>query len=325
MNALLILPISFLMDIFINKFKIDIFAYIKILFDKIRIVLSEKVYKENKILELLFGSIISILIVGIIFLISFYLLKLFYGIHFLFGLIIELILFYNILEIRKPLEFSSSVYGILQYNNFDKARDMLKENLKIDTEDMEEETIIKRTIEYSTITSAENSIYLMILFIIGGIPICFLYKTISALSKNEVAIDENTDKRLFEILTVKICFLINAILSLCAFLLYTISALFLKCRFKNSFAILKKDGKDGKAILECAIAGSLDIELGGDYFKDGELFERENVGDYMEELNYKLIEKVNKILLMGNISSLCVSIIIKLILMLLSSIFLVGV
>ena len=320
MNALLILPISFLMDIFLNKFKIDIFAYIKILFDKIRNILSEKVYKENKILELLFGSIISILIVGIIFLISFNLINLFYRIHFLFGLIVELILFYNILEIRKPLEFGSSIYGILQYNNFDKAREILRENLKIDTEDMEEETIIKRTIEYATITSAENSIYLMILFIIGGIPICFLYKTISALSKNEVAIDENTDKRLFEILAVKICFLINVILSLFAFLLYTISALFLKCRFKNSFAILKKDGKDSKAILECAIAGSLDIELGGDYFKDGELFERENVGDYMEELNYKLIEKVNKILLMGNILSLSVSIIIKLLLMLLSSI-----
>ena len=320
MNALLILPISFLMDIFLNKFKIDIFAYIKILFDKIRNVLSEKVYKENKILELLFGNIISILIIGIIFLISFNLINLFYRIHFLFGLIIELILFYNILEIRKPLEFGSSIYGILQYNNFDKAREILKENLKIDTEDMEEETIIKRTIEYATITSAENSIYLMILFIIGGIPICFLYKTISALSKNEVAIDENIDRRLFEILAVKICFLINVILSLFAFLLYTISALFLKCRFKNSFAILKKDGKDSKAILECAIAGSLDIELGGDYFKDGELFERENVGDYMEELNYKLIEKVNKILLMGNILSLSVSIIIKLLLMLLSSI-----
>ena len=320
MNALLILPISFLMDIFLNKFKIDIFAYIKILFDKIRNVLSEKVYKENKILEFIFGSIISILIVGIIFLISFNLINLFYRIHFLFGLIVELILFYNILEIRKPLEFGSSIYGILQYNNFDKAREILKENLKIDAEDMEEETIIKRTIEYATITSAENSIYLMILFIIGGIPICFLYKTISALSKNEVAIDENTDRRLFEILAVKICFLINVILSLFAFLLYTISALFLKCRFKNSFAILKKDGKDSKAILECAIAGSLDIELGGDYFKDGELFERENVGDYMEELNYKLIEKVNKILLMANISSLSVSIIIKLLLMLLSSI-----
>ena len=320
MNALLILPISFLMDIFLNKFKIDIFAYIKILFDKIRNVLSEKVYKENKILEFIFGSIISILIVGIIFLISFNLINLFYRIHFLLGLIIELILFYNILEIRKPLEFGSSIYGILQYNNFDKAREILRENLKIDAEDMEEETIIKRTIEYATITSAENSIYLMILFIIGGIPICFLYKTISAFSKNEVAIDENTDRRLFEILAVKICFLINVILSLFAFLLYTISALFLKCRFKNSFAILKKDGKDSKAILECAIAGSLDIELGGDYFKDGELFERENVGDYMEELNYKLIEKVNKILLMGNILSLSVSIIIKLLLMLLSSI-----
>ena len=51
MNALLILPISFLIDIFINKFKTDIFGYIKILFDKIRNILSEKVYRENKILE----------------------------------------------------------------------------------------------------------------------------------------------------------------------------------------------------------------------------------------------------------------------------------
>ncbi|CCY77377.1 cobalamin biosynthesis protein CbiB [Brachyspira aalborgi] len=321
METLLILPISFLMDMFINNFKLDIFAYIKNLFDKINNILHEKVYKENKILEFIFGTLISIFIIVIVFLISFYLLKLFYRIHFIIGLIIELILFYNILETRKPLEFASIIFGTLQNNNFNKARNILKENLKIDTEDMDEETIIKRTIEYATITSAENSIYLLILFIIGGIPICFLYKTIYTLSKNEVAIDENKNKKLFEIFLVKLCFIINIILSLISFLFYAISSLFLQYRFRNSFAILKKDAKDSKSILECAIAGSLDIEIGGDYFKDGELFERENVGDYMEELNYKLIEKVNKILLLGNYISLSILIFIKLIFMLLSVIF----
>lgn len=321
METLLILPISFLMDMFINNFKLDIFAYIKNLFDKINNILHEKVYKENKILEFIFGTLISIFIIVIVFLISFYLLKLFYKIHFIIGLIIELILFYNILETRKPLEFASIIFGTLQNNNFNKARNILKENLKIDTEDMDEETIIKRTIEYATITSAENSIYLLILFIIGGIPICFLYKTIYTLSKNEVAIDENKNKKLFEIFLVKLCFIINIILSLISFLFYTISSLFLQYRFRNSFAILKKDAKDSKSILECAVAGSLDIEIGGDYFKDGELFERENVGDYMEELNYKLIEKVNKILLLGNYISLSILIFIKLIFMFLSVIF----
>ena len=321
METLLILPISFLMDMFINNFKLDIFAYIKNLFDKINNILHEKVYKENKILEFIFGTLISIFIIVIVFLISFYLLKLFYKIHFIIGLIIELILFYNILETRKPLEFASIIFGTLQNNNFNKARNILKENLKIDTKDMDEETIIKRTIEYATITSAENSIYLLILFIIGGIPICFLYKTIYTLSKNEVAIDENKNKKLFEIFLVKLCFIINIILSLISFLFYAISSLFLQYRFRNSFAILKKDAKDSKSILECAIAGSLDIEIGGDYFKDGELFERENVGDYMEELNYKLIEKVNKILLLGNYISLSILIFIKLIFMLLSIIF----
>lgn len=321
METLLILPISFLMDMFINNFKLDIFAYIKNLFDKINNILHEKVYKENKILEFIFGTLISIFIIVIVFLISFYLLKLFYKIHFIIGLIIELILFYNILETRKPLEFASIIFGTLQNNNFNKARNILKENLKIDTEDMDEETIIKRTIEYATITSAENSIYLLILFIIGGIPICFLYKTIYTLSKNEVAIDENKNKKLFEIFLVKLCFIINIILSLISFLFYAISSLFLQYRFRNSFAILKKDAKDSKSILECAVAGSLDIEIGGDYFKDGELFERENVGDYMEELNYKLIEKVNKILLLGNYISLSILIFIKLIFMLLSIIF----
>ena len=321
METLLILPISFLMDMFINNFKLDIFAYIKNLFDKINNILHEKVYKENKILEFIFGTLISIFIIVIVFLISFYLLKLFYKIHFIIGLIIELILFYNILETRKPLEFASIIFGTLQNNNFNKARNILKENLKIDTEDIDEETIIKRTIEYATITSAENSIYLSILFIIGGIPICFLYKTIYTLSKNEVAIDENKNKKLFEIFLVKLCFIINIILSLISFLFYAISSLFLQYRFRNSFAILKKDAKDSKSILECAVAGSLDIEIGGDYFKDGELFERENVGDYMEELNYKLIEKVNKILLLGNYISLSILIFIKLIFMLFSVIF----
>ena len=62
MQTLLILPISFLLNIFVYRFKIDIFKYIKIPIEKLQYLLKDKVYKNNETLEFILGIIVSLII-----------------------------------------------------------------------------------------------------------------------------------------------------------------------------------------------------------------------------------------------------------------------
>ena len=75
---------------------------------------------------------------------------------------------------------------------------------------------------------------------------------------------------------------------------------------KKAFRVFKRDGNDNKARLECAVAGALDIELGGEYFKDSEIYDRILVGDAINKLDSSYIVASNKILIMGAIIALFV-------------------
>ena len=325
MQTLLILPISFLLNIFVYRFKIDIFKYIKIPIEKLQYLLKDKVYKNNETLEFILGIIVSLIILSISFVITYFLFYFLYKVHFLLGIIIELIAAYIIIGIRKPFEVSSSIYSSVKYVNLDEAKNILKENTNIDVNDIDRENIIKKTIEYSSISVGEDYIYTSIFFLLGGIPLCFMYKILCMLSDissdNDVAIDENRAKDKYGMFNINFAYYINMIPSIFVFLLYTAADFLLGYDIKKVFRVFKRDGNDNKARLECAVAGALDIELGGEYFKCSEIHDRILVGDAINKLESSHIVASNKILIMGAIIALFVLIVLKLLFMLFGIIF----
>lgn len=324
MQTLLILPISFLLNIFVYKFKIDIFQYIKLPIEKLQYLLKDKVYKNNETLELILGIVISLIILSISFIVPYFLFYFLYKVHFLLGIIIELIAAYIIIGIRKPFEVSSSIYSSVKYTNLDEARNILKENTNIDVNDIDRENIIKKTIEYSSISVSEDYIYTSIFFLLGGLPLCFMYKILCMLSDissdNNVSIDENRSKDKYGMFNINFAYYINMIPSIFAFLSYAVADFLLGYDIKKAFRVFKRDGNDNKARLECAVAGALDIELGGEYFKCSEIHDRILVGDAINKLESSSIVLANKILIIGAIVSLITLIILKLLFMLLGAI-----
>ncbi|PTY41216.1 cobalamin biosynthesis protein CobD/CbiB [Brachyspira hampsonii] len=323
MRILLILPISFLLNIFIKNVKFDPFVFISRLHFISEDLFRKKGNPENKILTYTVGILSSLILIAISFLIPFFLLMLLYKVHFILGLIIELALCYMTLGIRKPLEISSYIYHSLTTNDLKKAKSLLKENAEIDTEDIEEEQIIKNTIEYTIISISEDYIYPAIFLLLGGAPLCIAYKVIYVLSESSsdtIYIDENKSNDIFGIFNIKLCYILNIIPSFFTSLINIITSIFFRYEYKNAFTALKRDGKNNKARLEASVAGALNIELGGEYIKDGEIYDRPLVGEYLEDLNSEHIEKANKLILTSAIFSLAILIIIKLISMLISSI-----
>ncbi|MEI0580102.1 cobalamin biosynthesis protein [Brachyspira pilosicoli] len=322
MQTLLILPISFLLNIFVYKFKIDIFQYIKIPIEKLQSLLKDKVYKNNETLEFILGIIVSLIILSISFVVSYFLFYFLYKVHFLLGIIIELIAAYIIIGIRKPFEVSDSIYSSIKYTDLNIAKEILKESTNIDVHDIDRENIVKKTIEYSSISVAEDYIYTSIFFLLGGIPLCFIYKILCMLSDissdNNVAIDENRAKDKYGVFNINLAYYVNMVPSIFSFLSYTAADFLLGYDVKKVFRVFKRDGNDNKARLECAVAGALDIELGGEYFKDSEIHDRILVGDAVNKLESSHIVASNKILIMGAIVALVVLIVLKLLFMLFS-------
>lgn len=323
MKILLILPISFLLNIFIKNIKFNPFIFISRLHFIAEDLFRKKGNTQNKILSFIIGTLSSLIIIAISFLIPFFILMLLYKINFILGLIIELALCYITLGIRKPLEISSNIFHSLMVNDFKKAKSLLKENTEIDTDDIEDEQIIKNTIEYTIISISEDYIYPAIFLLLGGAPLCIVYKVIYVLSESSsdtVYIDENKTDDIFGIFNIKLCYILNIIPSIFTSIICILTSAFFRYEYKNAFTTLKRDGKNNKSRLESSIAGAMNIELGGEYIKDGEIYDRPLVGEYLEDLNPTHIEKANSLILTSAIFALAALIIIKLISMLISSI-----
>ncbi|WP_300368592.1 cobalamin biosynthesis protein [Brachyspira sp.] len=323
MKILLILPISFLLNIFVKNIKFDPFVFISRLHFIAEDIFRKKGNTKNKTLTFIVGTLSSLIIIAISFLIPFFLLMLLYKLHFILGLIIELILCCLALGIRKPLEISSYIFHSLIINDLKKAKSLLKENAEIDAEDAELEQIVKNTIEYTIISIAEDYIYPAIFLLLGGAPLCIAYKALYVLSDSSsdtIYIDENKSDDVFGIFNIKLCYILNIIPSIFTSLICILSSVFFRYEYKNAFTALKRDGKNNKARLEASIAGAMNIELGGEYIKDGEIYDRPIVGEYLEDLNPNHIEKANKLILTSAIFALTALIIIKLVSMLISSI-----
>ncbi|MEI0605039.1 cobalamin biosynthesis protein [Brachyspira alvinipulli] len=315
MRILLILPISFLLNIFVEKFKFDPFVFIKRIHFMAEDLFRKKINNDNKIIEFIIGALSSIIIMAVIFLIPFFILMLLYKVHFLLGLAVELVLSYIIIGIRKPLEISSHINNSLMANDMKKVKSLLQENTEIDTEDIEEEQAIKNTIEYTTISIAEDYIYPAIFLTLGGAPLCILYKVIYVLSEyssDRVYIDEPKSNNIFRIFNIKLCYILNIIPSILTSLVYVLGSVFFRYEYKNAFSAFIKEGKTNKARLEASIAGALNIELGGEYMKDGEIYDRPLVGEYLEDLTTRHIEKANKLILTSAIFALSIMLILKL-------------
>ncbi|WP_028330382.1 cobalamin biosynthesis protein [Brachyspira alvinipulli] len=315
MRILLILPISFLLNIFVEKFKFDPFVFIKRIHFMTEDLFRKKINNDNKIIEFIIGALSSIIIMAVIFLIPFFILMLLYKVHFLLGLAIELVLSYIIIGIRKPLEISSHINNSLMANDMKKVKSLLHENTEIDTEDIEEEQAVKNTIEYTTISIAEDYIYPAIFLTLGGAPLCLLYKVIYVLSEcssDSVYIDEPKSNNMFRIFNIKLCYIVNIIPSILTSLVYILGSVFFRYEYKNAFSAFIKEGKTNKSRLEASIAGALNIELGGEYMKDGEIYDRPLVGEYLEDLTPRHIEKANKLILTSAIFALSIMLILKL-------------
>ncbi|MEW5693519.1 MAG: adenosylcobinamide-phosphate synthase CbiB [Candidatus Hydrogenedentota bacterium] len=243
------------------------------------------------------GILFAFLVIGIVWAISFIIIKLCYFINIYLGTLISILLIYTSLSIKDLKVESIRVYDALIKGDIVLARKNLSLIVGRDTENLNEKEIIRATVE----TIAENIVDAIIspLFyvFIGGPCLAIMYKAINTLDsmvgyKNEVYRD-------FGFASAKIDDISNFIPARLSALFLPLAVLIAGGNSKNSFRIGWRDGKKNPSpnsgIPEAALSGALGVQLGGINFYNSIPIEKPFIGDDINPLKVTHIKESIKI------------------------------
>lgn len=282
--------------------------------------LSESVFRKlfKKHLKLA-GAITWVTVVLIIFFINFIIIKLLGRISPYVAMAYESIAIYFCLSTKALKVEGLKVIRYLKEDNIDKARHQLSYIVGRDTDKLDEEGITRAVVETVAENMSDGIIAPLFFAGIGGAPLIFAYKAVNTMDsmfgyKNDKYMD-------FGYFPAKLDDVFNYIPARLSAYLIIISAFLLRLDYKNAFKIYNRDKNNhtspNSAHPESAVAGALDIRLGGANYYFGKLVKKPEIGDGIKKITVDSVDMVNKILylssFLGVILACSISIIIEVI------------
>lgn len=229
------------------------------------------------------------------------------------GVIVQGIIIYFCISAKGLVVEGYKVIKYLNEGNIEKSRKQLSYIVGRDTESLDSKGITRAVIE----TIAENmsdGVIAPILFAgIFGAAGSMAYKAVNTMDsmfgyKNDKYIE-------FGYFPAKLDDLFNYIPARVTGILIIISSFFLKRDYKNSLKIYKRDRYNhtspNSAHPEAAMAGALDIQLGGANYYFGKIVEKPVIGDKIKEIEINDVKKTAEILYLSAVIGFILMVIIK--------------
>lgn len=229
------------------------------------------------------------------------------------GVIVQGIIIYFCISAKGLVVEGYKVIKYLNEGNIEKSRKQLSYIVGRDTESLDSKGITRAVIE----TIAENmsdGVIAPILFAgIFGAAGSMAYKAVNTMDsmfgyKNDKYIE-------FGYFPAKLDDWFNYIPARVTGILIIISSFFLKRDYKNSLKIYKRDRYNhtspNSAHPEAAMAGALDIQLGGANYYFGKIVEKPVIGDKIKEIEINDVKKTAEILYLSAGMGFILMVIIK--------------
>ncbi len=270
------------------------------------------IYKEKKIesniISFIFGTILAIFIIISSYFISYFLVKIFYGINFIFGFIIESIFCYLLIACRGLKDETMKVYDALNKDNIALGRKNLSYIVGRDTENLTKKSIIMAAVETVAENFSDGVIAPLFYMFIGGVPLGVVYKAVNTL--DSMVGYRNKTYEYFGKFSARLDDLFNLIPSRLSAIFMIISSKILGLDVKNAVKIFLRDRYKHKspnsAQTESVCAGALNIALGGDNYYGGVLVHKPFIGDNKSEVNIEHIKIANKLMYTSAIAFLII-------------------
>lgn len=259
------------------------------------------------------GKILAVTIPLFTLAVTFLLLWVCYQINPLFGLAVEIFLGSLTLAAKSLKKESMKVYEQLEKGDLPKARYAVSMIVGRDTQNLDETGVTKAAVETVAENTSDGIIAPMFYLAIGGTPLAMCYKAINTLDsmvgyKNEKYID-------FGRASAKLDDAANFIPARIAGGLMVISAYLTGMDGKNAWKIFRRDGRNhaspNSAQTEAACAGALQVQLAGNAYYFGKLFEKPTIGDPIRPVEVQDISRANRLMLCCDLLCLMLGVMLR--------------
>lgn len=263
--------------------------------------------------EYIGGIILTVMVVSISMVIPLVIILMAKSINTYLALTVETFMCYQILATKSLKVESMKVYDELAKNDLPSARKAVSMIVGRDTKDLTFSGVAKAAVETVAENTSDGIIAPMIFIAIGGAPMGFFYKAINTMDsmvgyKNEKYIN-------FGRFAAKLDDVVNYLPARISAYEMILSSFFLRYDYKNAFKIYKRDrynhASPNSAQTEAVCAGALDVQLAGNAYYFGKLYEKPTIGDDIREINYDDIKKANRLLYCTSIISIVIISVIK--------------
>lgn len=243
------------------------------------------------LLEVLFVCLFSFGIPGIV-------LYFLYGALPIAGCILETFWCYQLLATRSLKDESMKVYDRLVNGTIEEARYAVSMIVGRDTKELSVEGVTKAAVETVAENCSDGVIAPMVYMAIGGVPLMFLYKGINTMDS---MLGYKNEKYLyFGRCAAKLDDLANYIPARISGWLMVAAAFFAGMDVRNAARIYKRDRRNhaspNSAQTEAAMAGALQVQLAGNAYYFGKLYEKPTIGDRIRAVKPEDISRANRLL-----------------------------
>ena len=244
------------------------------------------------------GGLTWITVVSVVYFISFLIVKLGFIVNNTFGIVISGIIIYFCIATKSLKVEGLKVIRYIIKDDIEGARIQLSYIVGRDTKSLDKTSIIRAVIETVAENMSDGIIAPLFYAGLGGAPLAIAYKAVNTMDsmfgyKNEKYKD-------FGYFSAKLDDVFNYIPARLTGFFIIIVSFILRMNWKNSYKIYMRDKNNhsspNSAHPESAVAGALGIKLGGPNYYFGKLVNKQTIGDNLEEIEVKHLNKVNEIL-----------------------------
>lgn len=244
------------------------------------------------------GLLTWILVVFIVFIFNYLLLKVTYRINPSVTMILGSVMIYFCISTKALKIEGLKVVKYVIKDDIEGARKQLSYIVGRDTKNLEKESILKAVVETVAENMSDGVIAPLFYAGIGGAPLAFLYKAVNTMDsmfgyKNDKYIE-------FGYFPAKLDDVFNYIPARLSGYFIVVVSFILGLDYKNSFKIYKRDKNNhsspNSAHPEAAVAGALNVQLGGPNYYFGKLVEKQTIGDDREKIDINKVNNTNNIL-----------------------------
>ena len=266
------------------------------------IIWTEKIIRgclpDSKCAERLGGALLVIIVVSVSVLAPFGILFFVYRWKSAVGLAVESFMCYQIFAVKSLKTESGRVYDALKKYGLSEGRAAVSMIVGRDTENLTEEGVIKAAVETVAENTSDGVIAPMLYMAVGGAVLGFAYKAVNTM--DSMVGYQNEKYMYFGTAAARLDDAVNYIPARISAVLMILAAFFCKMDWRGAVRIYRRDRFNHKspnaAQTEAVMAGALNVQLAGNAWYFGKLYEKPTIGDRICEIGAEDIKVSHRLL-----------------------------